>query len=226
MAISPGPLLSDEQSGRARPHEFTVYSGGDDSIVFYVECSLDDEVRSGELSLQTPYPPTRIKGHTAGVVSILPLPIRLPQGLRIVVTGSYDDYLRVYAVSPFGEAFGAGKARLVAEENLGGGVWRLKLLDISPNIGKGVLDAQVSWTANLLASCMHAGVRVLKIQGNADGSFRIIVVAGFQEHKSMNYGSDCQPGVGVAERLCVSTSFYDKLLCLWSLEEDNLRKKT
>jgi diphthamide biosynthesis protein 7 len=42
------------------------------------------------------------------------------------------------------------------------------------------------------------------------------VLGKFEEHKSMNYGSDSQPGVdGKGRRTVISTSFYDRLLCLW-----------
>lgn len=56
------------------------------------------------------------------------------------------------------------------------------------------------------------------------------MLAKFEEHKSMNYGSDVQPlltGVGGdggveggaeqqhEKRVIVSTSFYDKLMCVW-----------
>ena len=48
-------------------------------------------------------------------------------------------------------------------------------------------------------------------------------MAKFEEHKSMNYGSDVQPLIGNGgasgeekkARVIVSTSFYDKLMCVW-----------
>jgi diphthamide biosynthesis protein 7 len=47
-----------------------------------------------------------------------------------------------------------------------------------------------------------------------DGEYRFNVLSRFEEHKSMNYGSDFQPGVEDKLQV-VSTSFYDKLLCVW-----------
>ena len=67
----------------------------------------------------------------------------------------------------------------------------------------------------MLASCMHAGARIVELQRDTEGQWQIDVLARFEEHKSMNYGSDVQPGDGKVKKI-VSTSFYDKLLCLWS----------
>jgi len=66
---------------------------------------------------------------------------------------------------------------------------------------------------------MHAGTRIVKLsrseQGEKDWTFEVL--ARFGEHKSMNYGSDVQPGEGRMKTI-VSTSFYDKLLCLWRFD--------
>ena len=80
----------------------------------------------------------------------------------------------------------------------------------------------------ILANCMHAGSRIVEVrekadpQENEDGGWEIEVLARFEEHKSMNYGSDVQPPFGSqgskGVRRIVSTSFYDKLLCLWKYE--------
>jgi diphthamide biosynthesis protein 7 len=64
---------------------------------------------------------------------------------------------------------------------------------------------------------MHAGARIVKIQADEESNWTIEVLAKFEEHKSMNYGSDVQPeGNGNSgQRTIISASFYDKLLCLW-----------
>lgn len=91
----------------------------------------------------------------------------------------------------------------------------------------------------ILASCMHAGARVVRLckgGGGADenpegdegeGVWRFEVLYQFEEHGSMNYGSDMQPcfereregkyGGKSKLRTVVSTSFYDKLMCLWKV---------
>lgn len=71
----------------------------------------------------------------------------------------------------------------------------------------------------ILASCMHAGARIVEICRDESGEWSITVLAKFEEHKSMNYGSDVQPhGKNGSVKAIVSTSFYDKLLCLWRYE--------
>jgi diphthamide biosynthesis protein 7 len=73
----------------------------------------------------------------------------------------------------------------------------------------------------LLASCMHAGSRIVQLSRSGD-EWEFAVLAKFEEHKSMNYGSDVQPLIAGAEgeqrakSVIVSTSFYDKLMCVWS----------
>lgn len=69
----------------------------------------------------------------------------------------------------------------------------------------------------ILASCMHAGTRIVELEKDVEGQWQITVLAKFEEHKSMNYGSDVQPVDG-ANKTIISTSFYDKLLCLWRYE--------
>lgn len=92
--------------------------------------------------------------------------------------------------------------------------WQLTLLPHSPE--------HKSYT--LLASCMHAGSRIVRLESpgssvkGSSGEWAFSVLAKFEEHKSMNYGSDVQPvrrGQEGGQRTIVSTSFYDKLMCVW-----------
>jgi len=57
------------------------------------------------------------KIHQAGVTAILPL------GHELIVTGSYDDRIRLISAPSIG-----GRRQVLAELDLGGGVWRLVLL--------------------------------------------------------------------------------------------------
>ncbi|KAI2469155.1 hypothetical protein F4781DRAFT_395404 [Annulohypoxylon bovei var. microspora] len=194
--------------------QFTIFSGGDDSKLLATNCAYNlNRICGEDDSIETPYPITTIKGHEAGVTAILPLDMQLASLDSVVITGSYDDHIRVFAVNDQGMFL--QKSRLLAEENLQGGVWRLKLISLQKS--KGTADGQ-QWKALVLASCMHAGSRVLEITGNIiTESCEIKVLGRFEEHKSMNYGSDFQPGSELGDRKlrCVSTSFYDRLLCLW-----------
>jgi diphthamide biosynthesis protein 7 len=182
---------------------FRVYSGGDDSMLCFTTC------RWGREGLLTDtISPRESRGHDAGVTAILPLFIEEKDGIQheLVVTGSYDERIRLFAI-PL--RIGGGKAKNLAESSLGGGVWRLKLIDLDRRA-----QPDYSWRARILASCMHGGVRIVELTGTAASEYHFRVLCRFEEHKSMNYGSDYQPGW--RDKLSVvSTSFYDKLLCLW-----------
>lgn len=85
-----------------------VFSGGDDLVL---QCSSMNDAQDHTLLWQDR------KIHQAGVTAILPL------GSGLVLTGSYDDTIRIIS------APSVGRRQVLAEENLGGGVWRLKLLN-------------------------------------------------------------------------------------------------
>ena len=83
---------------------------------------------------------------------------------------------------------------------------------------------------------MHAGARVLRLCKGSTGTWAFEVIAQFTDHQSMNYGSDIQPALPSepdrkaqgpekvsgkeSVRTVVSTSFYDKLLCVWRFDMD------
>ncbi|KAK1056085.1 hypothetical protein LTR12_014686 [Friedmanniomyces endolithicus] len=180
-----------------------VLSGGDDVVL---QLSTSDGSAGS-----TPRWQDR-KIHQAGVTAILPL----TDGL--IVTGSYDDRIRLVSAP-----FTAGRRQVLAELDLGGGVWRLVSLGERLR-QEGVFPAHTGSSGStrsllILASCMHTGVRIVKLsrseQGEDDWTFEVL--ARFEEHQSMNYGSDVQPSEGSMKTI-VSTSFYDKLLCLWRFD--------
>jgi len=73
----------------------------------------------------------------------------------------------------------------------------------------------------ILASCMRKGARILEVTRSSSGEWTISVLAKYCNHQSMNYASDVQPVSMKSpldqdqERTCVTTSFYDKSLCIW-----------
>ena len=78
-------------------------------------------------------------------------------------------------------------------------------------------QSDITLSLVILASCMHVGARVLRLS-KADGEpWTFEILARFEEHQSMNYGSDAQPSAGHKKSI-ISTSFYDKLLCLWEFD--------
>ncbi|CRG88199.1 Isoleucine--tRNA ligase [Talaromyces islandicus] len=150
----------------------------------------------------------RARHHAAGVTSILPLPIPMLQNAPVLLTGSYDEYLRVYHATVRGA--------VLAEELLGGGVWRLQIIHTE--------DSESGVSFFVLASCMHAGARIVRVswkRGSLEelGEWDIQVLAQFTEHESMNYASGVwKTSADSSELVCVSSSFYDKRLCLWKVQ--------
>jgi diphthamide biosynthesis protein 7 len=173
-----------------------LLSGGDDALIQKILLSEFTSVDEFE-------PPPVVwknrKIHSAGVTAIL----FLTKG--VYLTGSYDDYARIIVDV-------ANRPVCLAESNLGGGVWRLKAISYrAPEHGQ-----HNNTQFDVLASCMHAGARILRI--DLAPSPRITVLAKFEEHQSMNYGSDLQPTGEGGVYTIVSTSFYDKRLCLWKAQ--------
>lgn len=215
-------------SSEGKSAVFPIYSGGDDSklLVSSCECHLGQINDDADL-IEVPYPAISIKGHGAGVTAILPLDLQSLSSVAesVVVTGSYDDHIRVYAINDRNSDMPPYGPRLLAEHNLHGGVWRLKLITIeNTTTERGAdINGDQHWRALILAPCMHAGSRIVEITGTTASEAKLCeikVLGRFEEHESMNYGSDFQPGSGGegGKLRCVSTSFYDRLLCLWDYE--------
>lgn len=187
-----------------------VLSGADDSTLQFTELPRSPvEAIDGSVA-EPEYISTRRarwvdeRTHGAGVTAILP--VHCDDAGIFIVTGSYDDRIRlIYATS-------TGRRKSLAELNLEGGVWRVKILDTKHASG---ITTSLPGECLLLVSCMHAGARIVKLSRKED-EWQFEVLAKFEEHKSMNYGSDSQTGINErGQRTIVSTSFYDRLLCLW-----------
>ena len=192
-----------------------LYTGGDDSILCRHSSfgrPLEAEAPIGNEAQHLHEPSWRDKTtHNAGITAILPLSLSTPFDDDLLVTGSYDEYVRVLALPNLN-----GRTKVLAEKKLGGGVWRLNLLDTIYNLGKGI-------HLMVLASCMHAGARLLKIaRSDSTRRWSINVIAKFEEHESMNYASDGRiegPDEDhTSGYTCVSTSFYDRKLCVWTVQ--------
>lgn len=149
-----------------------VYSGADDSVLN----AQDIETR------KTVWKDS--KTHQAGVTAIM----ARPDG-NTLITGSYDDNLRVFDLRTRG---------VVGQINLEGGVWRLNK--------RGGDDRSI------VASCMYKGTRVVDLGADLRTPS---VVARFEENQSMNYGSDTHPE---DPNTIVSCSFYDKRVSIWEVQ--------
>lgn len=100
------------------PDASHLFSGGDDAVLQAMQLSLDSDDSESETPTpsSTPLWADR-KIHQAGVTAILPL------ANDLLITGSYDDHIRLIYAPP------VGRKQALAELNLDGGVWRLKMLD-------------------------------------------------------------------------------------------------
>ncbi len=193
-----------------------LYSGGDDSALCrHFECLQNQNVQiDEEAQAEDVYEPLNrdVKTHSAGVTAILPVPMLGSNDQELLLTGSYDEYIRLLEPAVTGK-----RSKVLAEKRLGGGVWRLKLLrkvDCTPGQGTRM---------SVLASCMHAGARVVEISRSIEGTWTIAVLAKFEEHESMNYASGVctQLDGNLGNLIFLSTSFYDRKLCIWNITNDD-----
>ena len=199
-------------------NDCSLYSGGDDSTLrFFTANQLGNEEMKGtvledeaKLPIMRPYLKSKI--HEAGVTAILPLCPSDDPRTNILITGSYDEKVRVLVLDP------NGRWKSIAEKCLKGGVWRLKLLTRGTD-SVGIEAEETSY--HVLASCMHAGAKILGVCSDKSGAWSIKVLGECTEHESMNYGSDATGmmeagGISISYTV-VSTSFYDRKLCIWTL---------
>ncbi|XP_068642720.1 uncharacterized protein [Aristolochia californica] len=124
------------------------------------------------------------KTHKMGVCCIT----KNPSDSNILLTGSYDEFLRLWDVRSPHKPINENSI------SLGGGVWRIKHHPFMPNV--------------VLAACMHNGFAVVDI---SSGNF--VVKEAYKKHESLAYGADWQRGGLVA-----TCSFYDRLVRVWKPE--------
>ncbi|CAI0398576.1 unnamed protein product [Linum tenue] len=163
-----------------QPH--LVYSGSDDCKF---SCwDLRDDPSSNSVFQNS-------KVHKMGVCCIA----KNPTDPNALLTGSYDEHLRVWDVRSISKPVNQVSLRL------GGGVWRVKYHPFVADVA--------------LAACMHNGFAIVKIN---DGGSEIIET--YDKHESLAYGADWQRGglcgEGRGKSAAVATcSFYDKLVRAW-----------
>ena len=226
-------------------NERMLLTGGDDSVLAF------HSIKSGTAldGATTTQMFQDRKSHSAGVTAILLIleGTHVNLGTRVFVTGSYDEHIRVFTLEdrpPY-------KRNIVAELSLGGGVWRLRTLLhlLCEEVGGDHVCSVL-----LLASCMHAGVRVVRIAQRLSKNMNqeactwdVDVVGAFTKgHESMCYGADsidirrlikCEGNRRIStyqlsspqrsvtpeddvdpprDFVVVSTSFYDRKICVWS----------
>lgn len=70
------------------------------------------------------------------MTAIVPLPLADEAG-QLVVTGSYDESLRLLRLPALRNGVMMGKRQVLAEVGLGGGVWRVKIMGMKQENGTG-----------------------------------------------------------------------------------------
>ncbi|CAN6713840.1 unnamed protein product [Malus baccata var. baccata] len=157
-----------------------VYSGSDD-------CKFKCwDLRDGPSKLVF----QNTKGHAIGVCCIA----KNPYDSNSVVTGSYDEYLRLWDVRSISTPVNETSVCL------GGGVWRIKFHPFVAGL--------------VLTACMHNG---FSININED---KTEVIETYSKHESLAYGADWHRDKSFHEgkrnsTLVATCSFYDRLLRLW-----------
>lgn len=241
-------------------YQHIIFSGGDDSrlIASMVEqdtCSLLDTFLSS--------PPSHVwsdrRTHSAGVTSILPLPLphrandasSSPPLPTPLLTGSYDENLYLHTLAPH-----THKPTLLTSLNLRGGVWRLKLMDTytvrlplpehNNPVSRLMSLRQYQTHYIVLVSCMHAGIKIVRVShdpshADTEQQWKLAVEAVFTKgHETLVYccdfwkewiEEDSAGGLALAKKMVktsrelgkytvVSTSFYDRQICVWCWKDE------
>jgi diphthamide biosynthesis protein 7 len=214
-----------------------IYSGGDDSALrcsLFSSLEILDEQTGNEVALSSP---GGLKGlganseFSGGVTSILPMPFPTQPGQELLLVGSYDESVRVYAIYDHRSHAPDTKSKAIATHEVpSGGIWRLKFLrDYNVSVNDPNWRTNV-YSFKILASCMHAGARIIRATGSFLGDWKFETLAEMTEHKSMNYGSDVRPGTKLplddTRAEVVSTSFYDRRLNVWIYQQEVVRDST
>ena len=153
-----------------------LYTGADDCA--FKAWDLRDASRAQMVNRKT---------HCAGVTCVVPS----PRDENTVVTGSYDDHVRLWDVRSMKSP--------VSELNVGGGAWRCR------------------WhpTRNALACAAMGGGAVLVDVDDASGALKEVFT--YDEHESIVYGADWVQldGDDDSSDVLVTCSFYDKSVRCW-----------
>ncbi|KAH8343003.1 hypothetical protein KR059_003496 [Drosophila kikkawai] len=162
---------------RWSPH--LLYSGGDDMLL------LAHDLRTEQRAWTN-------RAHMAGVTCLL----SHPGHEHHLLTGSYDEQLRLFDTRSM--------KRTLAEQDLGGGIWRLKPHRARPDL--------------ILAACMYTNFSVVQLDAKEPA---LRWLGAYEEHKSICYGADWAPsGPGDSDGPLVmaTCSFYDHKLCVSRVE--------
>jgi diphthamide biosynthesis protein 7 len=189
--------------------EFGLISGGDDATLRYTPVDAAQFSALGFVDAATNSFPTSPwadrKIHQAGVTAVMP--IGSTSTGHLVITGSYDDHIRLLHIPNM------GRRDVLAEEYLEGGVFRIKLVEKRGKGDSGSSETKESYA--LIVSCMQAGARIVNLHKTGE-HWHFDVKAKFEKNAgTLFYASDCQSTGTDGKRTIVSTSFEDRKLYLW-----------
>lgn len=218
-----------------------VLSGGDDSQLLISRVGVPNRPTSN-LDLDTITTKqflTDKRSHTAGVVTICSLGTISPQAAAdpfqsesssstLILTGSYDETLRLFILTPPSATDPRCTFKLLGDLQIGGGVWRITLLDQYPRKSASGLLEGLDYI--LLVAGHTAGVFIVRLSATRfehDSDDRTIaeengwnyafkVEKTFTEHDSLVYAVAAKRDEEKPWKWrVVSTSFYDKKICNW-----------
>lgn len=161
----------------------TVVSGGDDGVL-----------AAFQLNDPTPCWKLRRSHGGVGVTCVTAFPHK-PHELW---TGGYDDHIRVWDIR--------NMRRCVGEQNVSGGVWRIKFHPNRPDL--------------VVLATMYDGFKV--IQRETMETPR--VVAKYKDHHSIAYGAEWVPSLDENDNyVALTASFYDCAVRLWTYRDNEDR---
>lgn len=223
------------------PSTLHILSGGDDSqlLISSIEMPFHQYVRTSDLYLDLHEPIKRLtekRTHEAGIVHICnlgPHPIHLPQASQpnddnesaqyLILTGSYDENLRLFLFSPANSNRPMTTLSLLSELSLGGGVWRIILLDTYDSSSSQSHDYILLIAAHTAGACI-VRLSCTQVQGDT-WKYEYKVEKWFTEgHESLVYAVATKKGAPLGDLGAtwdkktwdiISTSFYDKKVCDW-----------
>eukprot|EP00268_Persea_americana_P030517 TRINITY_DN2952_c0_g1_i1.p1 TRINITY_DN2952_c0_g1~~TRINITY_DN2952_c0_g1_i1.p1 ORF type:complete len:346 (+),score=67.64 TRINITY_DN2952_c0_g1_i1:277-1314(+) len=186
-----------------KAHEFELWAASFDTHQPQLLYTGSDDCRLScwDLRGSTPNPVFQnSETHKMGVCCIT----KSPTNSNVLLTGSYDEFLRVWDVRS------VSKPVNESSTCLGGGVWRIKH---HPEL-----------SGLVLAACMHNGFAVARAEGD-----RLDVLETYNKNESLAYGADWQRGFCMMKNgtqrgsLVATCSFYDRLLRIWLPESQMVK---
>lgn len=173
-----------------------VFTGGDDSKLIAHDLRTKNEIWC-----------MNNKVHEAGVTSLLCSNYLWNSKNKYQLwTGSYDDNLRIFDLRMLGIGSDCKNMstsfKLIQKKNLNGGLWRM-------------IPCPIKNDDKVLITCMYDGTKIVELNSkNIE-----ILLSLKKNHESICYGADWSKD----GKYITTSSFYDKIIQIWSPINKNLR---